>query len=265
MEVKDLFSRRNGFDIPETLWETELPSDFLDGLLNVLLEAFRPEGNYYFEECYEFVLIRLGWARPQHGLSVHAFIYHLRAQKWHDVFDSLELIYERAALSRKTLLCSILSIHLNHLLELKNVNWQMSSTGKFERKVPNLQAIEGALQIAKPPFEAAQHHLKKAWEQFNKRPEPDNENCVKDAVAAVESAIKVASGIENGKLKEILRSFGLHPSLSEGIEKLYGYRGDEDGVAHGGARVPDVTMAESELVLTTCAGIVTYIVRHSTT
>jgi hypothetical protein len=151
---------------------------------------------------------------------------------------------------------------LNYLLELKNINWRVNEEGKFDKRIENIAVIESALRLTKDKFDPAREHLKKAWELFNKRPHPDHANSIKEAVAAVESAAKIATNSEKADLGKALDKLGLHPALKQGIEKLYGYASDEPGVRHGGTQSSDVDEVEAELMLTICASVMAFLARE---
>jgi len=119
--------------------------------------------------------------------------------------------------------------------------------------------------LQEPRFEGADQQFQKALDHLNKRPEPDKENCVKDAVGAVEAVTRILSGDPKLKLsdalgKEPFRS-GIHPTLRVAIEKLYAYRGDVGGVAHGQVGPSQVGIEEAEWALTTALAAILYLVK----
>ncbi|MBU0509044.1 hypothetical protein KKH27_09450 [bacterium] len=257
MEPKDLFSRRRGFDKPVTLWEDQLPENFVDGVRNVLDEAFTFTSES-FEGCFHYVSLRLGWEKP-YPLSTYQFIKLLRSRAWHQVLTALELVFEYCILNGLPISALRFQENMDYLFDVGHINWHFDNNGRLVKRVENITVIEKALSETVESLATAREHLKKAWDLFNKRPEADLPNCALEAVKAVESAALIVSGKKKGTFKEVLQELGLHPALSLGLEKIHAYRGDEAGVGHGKAELPDVTREEAELVLTVCAAIVTFL------
>lgn len=108
--------------------------------------------------------------------------------------------------------------------------------------------------------------LLKAIGFFSQRPEPDEENCVKEAIGAAEGVARVLlnepSILLNNAVKEIGKSKGVHPTLQKLIADLYAYRGDAEGAAHGktGAK-PEIRLEDAELVINTSAAVIVYMAR----
>ena len=101
---------------------------------------------------------------------------------------------------------------------------------------------------------------------FNRRPEPDTENCVKDAVGAAEGVARVLLGkpaiLLSNAAAELEKNYGLHPTLRQAIQKVYAYRGDAEGAAHGktGAKL-EIRQSDAEFVLNTSAAVIIYMAR----
>jgi hypothetical protein len=78
-------------------------------------------------------------------------------------------------------------------------------------------------------------HISTALDKFSERPEADVRNAIKEAISAMESALKVTTGRTKGDLRDALpdfeRKFGaLHPAFRGALEKLYAFTSDEKGV-----------------------------------
>ena len=107
--------------------------------------------------------------------------------------------------------------------------------------------------------------FEKAIKALNVRPKPDVENCIKDAVATVESVGKIIRKDKKARIDDIIKvaiQNGVIPHLlGDPIIKLYAYRGDEPAVAHGGIEPSKVTVDEAEFVLAMSAAIIIYLVK----
>jgi hypothetical protein len=96
---------------------------------------------------------------------------------------------------------------------------------------------------------APRTHYAKA-QRFLNAADPDYENAAKEAVSALESLVKTLTG-ESDYTRAIKKATdaGLIPRpIDEIAVKLYAYRGNEPGVAHGSADAPGVTADEARLV-----------------
>jgi hypothetical protein len=95
-----------------------------------------------------------------------------------------------------------------------------------------------------------------------KRP-PDAENCIKDAVGAMEGIARLLSNDDRslGKIiTPLAEQLGMHSALASAVSKLYGYRGDEQGIAHGATQALGQKTHEAEMVLHWSAATITYLV-----
>lgn len=92
----------------------------------------------------------------------------------------------------------------------------------------------------------ARVHFRKA-RRFRDAAEPDYENAVKEAVSAVEAYLRTLTGEKDFKkaLQKAMKA-GVPKPLGALIEKLYAWRGDEPGVAHAAAVLPNVGRAEAD-------------------
>jgi hypothetical protein len=263
MRIEDMFSRRHGFHAPNTLWEDNLPPDFLPGLKNVLEVCFWKAG---FQSTWVRLSNALGWPRnkpkefvfAQDDYSLDEYESAAAERPWYETMDSIEVIAKDITDNKGADFANYRE-KINELFQLRDVNWVLDDTGKLVRRVENLAAIKQALNGTEPAAATSVEHLQKAWDLFNRRPIPDFANCVKEAVMAVESIVLTLSGQGKGTLTDALRKLNLHPALAQSLEKLYGYRGDEPGVAHGATALPDVSRPQAELVLTVCAALVTFL------
>lgn len=101
---------------------------------------------------------------------------------------------------------------------------------------------------------------------FNRRPDPDVENCVKEAVGAVEGVARIFlddPGILLSRAaKEIGKQYSVHRTLQKLFEDVYAYRGDAEGAGHGktGAK-PSITQEDAELVLYTSGALIVFMAR----
>lgn len=113
----------------------------------------------------------------------------------------------------------------------------------------------------------ARRHYDKAMQFFRSPSKPDYENCVKEAVCAVEAAGKVlfpmAKAATLGDLAKWFAStkdVSVPKALIHTITGIYAYRSGGNGVGHGGAAGGDATPEVAEYVLAVCASQIIYLV-----
>lgn len=120
--------------------------------------------------------------------------------------------------------------------------------------------------LSEPRFSGPDEQFSKANQHLAKRPEPDTENCVKDAIGALEGIARIATNQPKRTLGEILKREPLKstvpPLLLAAIEKVYAYRGDEPGVAHGQIGPSTVAIEEADWVLSMCASTMVYFAKR---
>lgn len=114
--------------------------------------------------------------------------------------------------------------------------------------------------IADSALAAARMHYAKALRHLTAAT-PDYENAAKEAVSSIESLVRKLTG-EPSYTRAIKKATdaGLIPRPIDDIAiKLYAYRGNEPGVAHGSDEEPDVTEDVARLVLNLAGALGAYL------
>jgi hypothetical protein len=121
--------------------------------------------------------------------------------------------------------------------------------------------------LAAPRLEKVKNHYNKARRFFDARPIPDLENCVKEALCALEACIEiVASKNASKEFEKAIRQLQgnntnqIPSPIGEGMIKLHSYRGSGQGVAHASLQGNRVALVDAELVLSLVATYITYFV-----
>lgn len=129
-------------------------------------------------------------------------------------------------------------------------------------KTAKAQMVLGDARLA-----LARTHYDKALKFFRNPASPDYENCVKEAVCAVEAAGKILfpeakAPTLDGVVKWLLASndISLPKSLGHTFTGIYGYRNGGDGIAHGATQGGAATVEVAEYVLAVCASQIIYLV-----
>lgn len=217
------------------------------------------------------------------GQDVFSFCNHLKegyVYKWDDFYTTnIENVLNNASynevldlleyicnwLSAKTYSCSEqFQKSFNSLFQQEYVGYRFVS-GQIVPITDELEIreIEQACLI---PFDGARTQLQKALGFLSDREHPDYKNCVKESISAVESICKIIVGDDSATLGAALKrlkehGLEIHPSLKEGISKLYGYTCDQGGVRHSEGRTEStVTFEEAKFMMVTCSAVVNYLV-----
>lgn len=125
------------------------------------------------------------------------------------------------------------------------------------------QAISAALHTTKGRYDGAYRHLKKAA-TFLRDNNPHKS--IHESVSAVESVVRVLTGESTFResMKKIGPKIKINPNLKRGIEALYDYTSDEQGIRHALLEESaNVTFDEAQFMLSACAAFVSYSInRH---
>ncbi len=182
---------------------------------------------------------------------------------WHEFFDVLEVI--AGNLPQK--LRDAFTNELNDVLRRNYVGYELRQ-GKFERVGARAEdaAIAEARGILKDPvFEGPNDQFLKSLAFYSQRPRPDLENCVKEAVGAVEGMARILLGNDSILLSdaanELVKRRKLPATLRKVFDGIYAYRGDAEGVGHGRTGAPEVAINDAEFVLNTSAAAIVYLAR----
>ncbi len=182
--------------------------------------------------------------------------------QYYDILEQLTLHIEKRWGGGYT---NDFSAKVNTILAREGIQWKLEN-GKVVRVLnPQIekQVKEVSILLASPKFKGPDEQFAKALESLNKRPEPDKENCVKDAVGAIEAVANIIADTRRVQLNTLLNRepfrSNVPPTIREAIEKIYAYRGASPGVAHGQVGPSVVSIAEATWVLATSAATMLYL------
>jgi hypothetical protein len=271
-----LFSERNQFaPIPEPKSDDYLPGWVRESVTNAM-RAFvddRSPGHLPYLDLYSLfrpyiwqVLEREPPGNPMGGPWEMYIPRTLQQCEWWQFYDIIEEICRLIKKDWGQEYVPLLSVTIDAILAKDGIPWTLNS-GRVERRL-NSQAAsviqKAHALVANPRFKGPDEQFERALGYFNKRPEPDEETCVKDAVGAVEATANIIAGTTNVQLNDLLNRkpfrSGIHPTIRQAIDKVYAYRGAAPGVAHGQVGPSSVEISDATWVLTVCAGTIVYMV-----
>lgn len=265
----DLFSKRYGLmPTPEGLMYEDVPERARTGLYHIVTQFF--DNKYVSLYNILCVALRIPVNRHVQTSPTPDFRASLEIEKlikdcqWWQFYDMCEVLWQALKYKneRNILLDEINALFREEHLgfELKEGKVEKTGSGFIDARVKEVRYL-----LKEPEFKGADEHFEKALKALNTRPNPDVENCIKDAVAAVESVGRIIVNDEKALLSDIIKEMAknkiIPKPLDEAIQKIYAYRGDQPGVAHGLVGASKVTIDEAEFVLAMSAAIIIYLVK----
>jgi hypothetical protein len=116
-----------------------------------------------------------------------------------------------------------------------------------------------------PVLNDARRHFAKAKAFFEKAPEPNFPNAIKEAVSAMEAAAKHLFPSKQKDFEKIIKDIkdtngeSIPPTILNGLLSPYRFRGAGNGIAHGGGTGGSATAAIAEWTLTVVAASIIYL------
>lgn len=185
---------------------------------------------------------------------------------WNEVYDFIEFVAQndnRIQTGEKfTGFC-------NHVLERElSVYRFVDNTIVNVTSEEEKDTIEAALQIS-DKFIGARTHIKEALTILSDRKNHEYRNSIKEAISAVEAVCCVISGQEHASLGKALKQMDeqkkiqLHTAFEKGLNNLYGYTSDANGIRHALIDTPNVDFADAKFMLVICSAFVNYLIDKS--
>ena len=151
----------------------------------------------------------------------------------------------------------------NNVLQQENAGYRVS--GVHVIPITNegeLQCIEEAQETI---YRSVNIHFQKAAELYSKRPVPDYENTIKEAISAVEAMCCIITDNKKETLGDALKKLEskgikLHKALQNAMRNLYGYTSDESGIRHGSIDFAEASIEDAKYMLITCSAFVNYLI-----
>ncbi len=264
------FSQRIGVRPAPASGLEEASNGLRVALWNLLHAAALPEGTPsvgYMKQNARSIWDHLGWRTDE----ISSLFAHNRTElaeywfkcDWPEFFDLVEHIaalvgrdsssewYGRCNTVLEAQGCAYRFI-AGHLAPLTNPTEVAEVTAASESAIP-----------------AVATHIRDAMRFLPPNAEVSPRNSVKEAISAVEAALKNLSGDPSATFKEGLAAFEskygeLHPSLRIGLLKVYGYTSDEKGIRHALMdETADVTLDDARFMLVVCSAFSNYLVALS--
>lgn len=276
--AEPLFSEREGLaPQPETQADDYLPPWVREAITNEIkdfvenkLSIGSPDLDVYslFRPYIWKVLQREPPTSPVGGPWAMYIPRTLAQCSWWQFYDIIEQISERINQRWGEESISAFSEKVNTILANDGIPWRLDHQGRVIRALnPQVakQIQEARTLLTSPRFKGPDEQFERAIGYLNKRPDPDEENCVKDAIGAVEAVANILAGSTGVQLNRLLDrepfTSGIHPTIRQAIDKIYAYRGAAPGVGHGQVGPSAVSLAEAMWVLAISTATILYFVQ----
>lgn len=269
MDYSDLFSKRYSLrPTPEGLVSEDVPKSARVGLYYIFEKTTYSD----LSEFYSNICVALRIPRETRDSNLARFYQNMEIPveilimtcDWWRFYDICELMYGELAYEpyRREL-----SKQINKLFVDEQLGFEMRG-GKIEKvgsAFVDAQIKEARYLLKEPEFKGTDKQFEKAINHLNLRPNPDIENCVKDAVGAIESVGKIITNDKKALLSDIIKELAqkevIPKPLDQVFQKIYAYRGNEPGVGHGLVGLSKVTIDEAEFILAVSAAAIIYLVK----
>ncbi|MFA5317046.1 MAG: hypothetical protein WC369_06470, partial [Dehalococcoidales bacterium] len=248
---EELFSKRYSLrPTPQGLIYDDIPDSARIGLFYILEEFLKYVNpvDLYSDICIALrvpVLVRNRDITSYHkdmSTPIHEIIMSC---EWWRCYDICEVMNNKLHFTgyNSNYVKKINELFIDEQLgfELRKDKIEKIGSGYIDAKIKEARYL-----LKEPEFKGADQHFEKAVKAINIRPNPDVENCIKDAVSAIESVGRIIAGDEKALLSDIIKDAakkGIIPQpLDQTFQKVYAYRGNEPGVAHGAVDASKVTV-----------------------
>ncbi len=185
---------------------------------------------------------------------------------WYTIYEVLDYVVANAYRFTASRVTDAEAVkRANVMLEREHSGFQFTG-GELTRKIQPVTATE--IELAMKRASAAglagvEQQIRQALVLYGKRPEPDYRNAIKEAISAVEGVVKLINGTRGGGLRGALEAVSdkieLHPSLKGGLDKLYGYTSDADGIRHAILEEKNIDASDALFMIVICSAFVSFL------
>ncbi len=240
------FSERMGYVVPPEFMQLEGMTDELRNLLaNFCVDVFndiRSTQDISFIEkqikttlkiSYDaFSLVRSDHYSMSTWFDKKSFRNIFESLEWHQRYSIIERLIGYIIEKPHCIASNVELIpYLNTILERENSAYRMDITCEFI-PISNENELKEVQTAQDNDYDTVKMHMNKAITLFADRNNHDYANAVKESISAVEALARHLTGQKDGTLGQLIKKLDIHPALSDGISKLYGWAGDDAGIRH---------------------------------
>ena len=264
------FSQRIGKSAKSEIIQTDSMDEALKNRLfntirDILEETYTQiEGYIYIKRDFLNIYCdTFGEKITEHDGKFHSFIKNFEYKVY--VNDDIWFFYDfiEWLLSQKFYNYEYYSQKINRILKEERSAYLLDADYEFIKITDEIELEEINSSIEKTKmFIGVSEHLSRARESYANRESPNYKNCVRESILGIESLVKIIVDDKNATLETAVKRIpNLNENLKQSLIKLYHFRGDEGGVAHGNKQdqKSEVTEFEAKLILVNSHSLVNYL------
>ncbi len=185
---------------------------------------------------------------------------------WLEFYDALEILVRLGVRLYSRWLPNWIE-QANHAMEQEGCAYRF--IGEQLAPVTNAAEMQEVATAADSPIPAVGLHIRESLGLLPPNKNSSPRNSVKEAILAVEAALKHLVGAPGATLSAALPVFegrygAFHPAFRLGLEKLYAYTNDEGGIRHAlTEESAHVTVSDARFMLIACSAFANYLVSLS--
>jgi len=269
------FSQRKGIKPQKSMMQVDYMDDALRaGLWNAFTTLYKNTPGtritgtrMYIDDSrslYELIWIE-HFKKPLDNLvsllvenEVREFFLHA---EWNEVYDLLEFIVNNFG---NTSINELFIEECNRVLKREMAPYRFIN-GVITQIVDE-EVIASIQKAANLPdkFASVRIHLKRALDLLSDKTSPDYRNSIKESISGLEALCRIIVARSNASLGDAIKlistSTPIHPSLKEGILKIYGYTSDAGGIRHSLKDEITPDFDDAIFMLTSCSALINYII-----
>lgn len=276
----DSFSKRIKPDQDEIIFE-DAPHKLRIGLINLIADYIKKRYFYGYEQLYELITDCF-MIEKESGINYEQNVKYLIKNKldWNEIYDLIEFLYtkliyreydnflgyyEEVPEKTKELRYDY-TVKINDLLSKCNIGWRLKK-GRLERFTSDLldkEVIQKTRIFLKQKiFEGPNIQFNKALELLSNRPNPDVNNCIKEAVGALEGTVRILLRDEKITLGKAIDKLVAERKIKKPLDKvfhaLYGIASNSPGIRHGATRKSDLSISEATFLVFVSASCINFL------
>ena len=268
------FSDRIGVTQPPSLAREGMPLELRTALWSLVHRIFFEDADLHdtwrncalrsFYDLHHLPRHNVGSTRVQQQRNMIAWWFD-EERSWWEFYNTIEHLGSQIVSRYRNFYAQC-----NVMLEAEGSKFRFVGTELSQITDENeIAAVNQALR-ATDRFGGAREHIAAALRLLGQRPEPDYRNSIRESITAVESTLKVLTGMEHAPMGDALRSFGrthpIHASLFKGLDRLYGYTCNEHGIRHALIEAEaNVGFSEAKFMVVAGAAFVSFLIAKGAT
>lgn len=276
------FSQRQGLkNINQIMQIDDIDKELKNALWNVITRVYLRLDNPYnknlseslFNEIWHSFLKEPIDERPQYWSNTYDMIKKLFFEifLWNEIYDFVEFLPNNYDLYKEEsvsiVIADLYKQEINKVLERENSAYRFVDDCIVQiTSEEEIKSIESIIDIDCKYF-SVQTHIKTALKHLSDKKNPDYRNSIKESISGVESMCKIITQLEKVTLGEALKimnkDHNYHSAFLLGMEKIYGFTSDSQGIRHSLLDESNLDYSDALYMLISCSAFINYLMYKS--